>query len=77
MRKAGVAALCYPEPAKLEKQLKFSDRAGIRFVLIIGPDEAANGEVNLKDLVSKSQVKIKRNGIIDELKQLLADDQRV
>ena len=77
LRKAGLAALCYPEPAKLEKQLKFADRAGVRFVLIIGPDEAANGEVNLKDLVSKSQVKIKRNGIIDELKQLLADDQRV
>ena len=77
LRKAGIAVLCYPEPAKLDKQLKFADRAGVRFVLIIGPDEAASGEANLKDLVSKSQIKIKRKGIIKELIRLLADDQRV
>jgi len=77
LRKAGISTLCYPESAKLDKQLKFADRAGVRFVLIIGPDEAANGDVTLKDLVSKSQVKIKRNRIIDELIRLLADDSHV
>jgi histidyl-tRNA synthetase len=73
LRKAGFAALCYPEPAKLEKQLKFADKSGVRFALIIGPDEVANGEVNLKDLVEKSQVKLKRDAVISELKRLFAD----
>ncbi len=73
LRKAGVAALCYPEPAKLEKQLKFADKAGVRFALIIGPDEIAKDEVNLKDLMLKSQVKLKRSAITSELKILLAD----
>jgi histidyl-tRNA synthetase len=71
LRKAGVAAFCFPEPSKLEKQLKFADKAGIRFVLILGPDEITNEEVNLKDLVSKSQIKIKRSVVIEELKRLL------
>jgi histidyl-tRNA synthetase len=77
LRKAGMAVLCYPEPAKLEKQLKFADRVGVRFVLIVGPDEAARDEVNLKDLESKNQVKIKRGGIVTELIRLLADGSRV
>ncbi len=74
LRKAGVAVSCYPESAKLEKQLKFADRMGIRFVLILGPDEITNGEVNLKDLASTSQVKLKRNTVAQELKRLLVDE---
>jgi histidyl-tRNA synthetase len=73
LRKAGIEVLCFPESAKLEKQLKFADKAGIRFALIIGPDEVANNEINLKDLVLKSQVKIKRSLVINELKSRLAD----
>jgi histidyl-tRNA synthetase len=74
LRKAGIAVLCYPEPARLDKQLKFADRAGLRFVLINGPEEAASGEVYLKDLASKSQVKHQRIGIHKELLRLLADE---
>ena len=77
IRKAGVAVLCYPEPAKLDKQLKFADRMGVRFVLIVGPDEAAGGEVNLKDLALKTQVRIKRDAITSELIRLLAVDRRL
>jgi histidyl-tRNA synthetase len=43
LRKAGVKAMVYPETAKLQKQLKFADRKGIRYAVILGPDEDANG----------------------------------
>ncbi len=43
------------EEAKLEKQLKYADQKGIPFAIIIGPEEAEKGQVNLKSLKDKSQ----------------------
>ncbi len=54
-REAGVPTALYPEPAKLEKQLKYADALAIPFAAIVGPDEAASGKVALKDLAAKSQ----------------------
>ena len=36
---------CYPEAAKLPKQFKFADRMGMKAVLVLGPDELAQGRV--------------------------------
>lgn len=49
----------YPDPeAKLEKQLKYADKKGIPFVVIIGPDEAAKDTIQLKNLQTKQQQEI-------------------
>ncbi len=40
---------------KLEKQLKYADQKGIPYVIIIGPNEAKEDKVTLKDLKSKTQ----------------------
>ncbi|MBI5019670.1 hypothetical protein HZB58_05360 [Candidatus Gottesmanbacteria bacterium] len=40
---------------KLEKQLKYADKTGIPFVIIQGPEEAAKGTVNLKNMKTKEQ----------------------
>jgi histidyl-tRNA synthetase len=71
LRKAGIRAANYPESTKLDKQLKYANRAGLRWVLIIGPDEIANDEVNLKDLKTGNQEKLKRVKLIGELQQRL------
>lgn len=47
----------YPsDDAKLEKQLKYADKKGIPYVIILGPEEAKNGEVQLKNLKTKEQI---------------------
>jgi len=51
-REAGVAAEISLQGGKLGKQLKAADKRGVPFVVIIGPDEAAAGRVQLKGLVS-------------------------
>ena len=43
---------------KLGKQLKRANELGARFALVIGPDEAKAGTVNLKDLQSGEQHKV-------------------
>ena len=52
---------------KLDKQLKYADKKGIPFVAIIGPDEAKNGTVTLKNLQEKKQETVP----LDELVKLL------
>jgi histidyl-tRNA synthetase len=56
LREQGLKVLVYPEPAKLQKQLKYADRLGVRIVAVIGPDEVEAGNVSLKDLVEHTQV---------------------
>jgi histidyl-tRNA synthetase len=56
LREQGFKVLVYPEPAKLQKQLKYADRLGVRIVAVIGPDEVEAGNVSLKDLVEHTQV---------------------
>jgi len=71
LRRAGLNVVCYPEPARLPRQFKFADRMGIRFVLVLGPDEAANGAVTLKDLMQGSQETLPRQQARDRLVTLL------
>ncbi|MCB9779818.1 MAG: histidine--tRNA ligase [Alphaproteobacteria bacterium] len=51
-RDAGVNAEVSLEPKKLGKQFKAADKRGVRWTVVIGPDEAAAGQVQLKDLRS-------------------------
>lgn len=55
LREAGIDTICYPEASKLPRQFKFADRNGIRYILVIGPDEIEKGTVVVKDLSNSSQ----------------------
>ena len=71
LRSAGLNVLCYPEPAKLQKQFKFADKMKARVVLTVGPDEAANGQVAVKNLINGEQVTVKRDAVVEFIKGLL------
>ncbi len=71
IRNAGLNVMVYPEPAKLQKQFKFADKMGIKVALTVGPDEAANDQVAVKNLVTGGQVSVKREAVVDLIKKLL------
>lgn len=52
VRRAGFGVEFFPEPKKLGKQLQFADRRGFRVALIVGGDEFAAGQCQVKDLSS-------------------------
>lgn len=54
--------------SKLDKQLKYADRKGIPFVIIIGPEEAKKKVVKLKDMKSGDQRSLSIEQVIKELK---------
>lgn len=58
LREQSLDVICYPEPAKLQKQLKYADKSGIRIVAVLGPDEIEAGTVAIKDLFDHTQVTV-------------------
>lgn len=71
LRRAGMNVICSPEVTKLPKQFKYADRIGVRVAAVIGPDEAVNNQVTIKDLRDGSQQTIARSVSSEEIKKLL------
>jgi histidyl-tRNA synthetase len=71
LRSAGLKTMVFPEPAKLQKQFKFADKMKIKIALTIGPDEAANDSVAIKNLVNGEQVTVKREAVLDEVRKII------
>lgn len=71
LRANGLNTMVYPEPAKLQKQFKFADKMKIKVALTVGPDEAANGQVAVKNLVNGEQVTVKGEAVLDEIRKIL------
>ncbi|MCL6618729.1 MAG: histidine--tRNA ligase [Thermomonas hydrothermalis] len=58
LRASGLNVETQLEPRKLKKQLEYADKAGIRFVVLRGEDEAARGVVAVKDLRRGEQFEV-------------------
>lgn len=68
LRQKGINCEIYLDPnAKLDKQLKYADKKGIPFVAIIGPDEAKNNTVTVKNMKSGEQKTVPLEEIIELL----------
>ena len=68
LRGAGIATEVVLEGGKLGKQFKYADRAGIRFVVVLGEDEIAKGVVTVKDLRREDQFEVARADLIKTLR---------
>ncbi|EFO80641.1 histidyl-tRNA synthetase [Oscillochloris trichoides DG-6] len=67
LRAAGVNTLINLDGGGLGKQFKEADRKGVRYALVIGPDEVTRGEVVVKDLRDGTQRTVERNGVAAQL----------
>lgn len=73
LRLQGLRAAVYPSAGKLQKQFKYADRMGIRYVVVMGPDEEEVGKATIKDLASREQFTVAQADLVLELKKLLAN----
>jgi histidyl-tRNA synthetase len=64
LRAAGVNTELYPEPGRLDRQLKYASAQGIPMALIVGPEEAAAGKVTLRDLSKGEQRVVERAQVV-------------
>jgi histidyl-tRNA synthetase len=72
LRHGGFNTEVVMEPSKLAKQFKYADRAGIRYVVVLGEDEIAKGTVTVKDLRREDQFEISRSELVRTLRVELA-----
>ena len=70
LREAGLKVSCYPEAVKLDKQIKYANKIGMKALVIAGPDEIAAGNVTIKDLVNRTQQTVSRKEAAAVLKDL-------
>ena len=70
LRAAGLNVETQLEPRKLARQLQYADRAGIRFVVIRGEDEAARGAVSIRDLRRGEQSEVAEAALVETLKAM-------
>lgn len=64
LREAGLRVIGYTEAVKLDKQMRYAHRAGIRYVVIAGPDELAQNKVALKDLQTGTQTLLSLDEVV-------------
>ncbi len=68
LRSAGVSTELYlDENAKLDKQLKYANQKQIPFAIIIGPDEAKNNTVTLRNMQTRKQETVPLDKILQKL----------
>ena len=64
------------ENSPLEKQLKYADKKGIPYTIIVGPDEASNNTVTLRDMRTRKQKTISEDKITNLLTTQLQPSQK-
>ena len=68
LRAGGINAEVQLESRKLARQMQYADRAGIRFVVLLGEDEAARGVVTVKDMRRGEQFEVARSELAGALR---------
>jgi histidyl-tRNA synthetase len=72
LRANGINALTYPQTAKLQKQIKFADKLGIKIAIMIGPSEIESNTISIKNLTTTEQVTVPRQELIQVVREILA-----
>nr|XP_028594059.1 histidine--tRNA ligase, cytoplasmic [Podarcis muralis] len=63
------AEVLYKKNPKLLNQLQYCEETGIPLVAILGEQELNDGVVKLRDVATREEVNVRREGIIEEIKR--------
>ena len=67
MRENGISCELYPEPAKMKKQMTYSNAKAIPYVAMVGESELASGTISIKNMTTGEQC----NYTIDQAIEML------
>lgn len=69
VRKAGIPADVYPDPVKIQKQMKYADAIGVPHVVIVGEEEMQKELLTVRNMKSGNQQQVSLPGLIALLQQ--------
>jgi len=65
LRKNNISTILYPVPEeKLDKQLKYANKKGIPYVIILGPEEVSKNTIKLKDMKTGDQRELSQEDLV-------------
>jgi histidyl-tRNA synthetase len=67
LREKGISAEIYPDPDKMKKQMNYANRKNVRYVVLAGESEIAEGAVTLKNMETGEQERINSEVLVDYL----------
>jgi histidyl-tRNA synthetase len=73
LRENGFRVQTYPEAEKLGKQFKVAAKMGIRYAIVIGPEEAEAGIVQVKNMETREQASVNQENLAQYFSDLLDD----
>lgn len=65
LREAGVSAQLYPDCAKMKKQMQFANSEGVKYVVMIGDSELAEGTATVKNMEDGTQINIPQSKLFE------------
>ena len=68
LRDKSIDCEVYPSPAKMQKQLKYANDRGVKFVAIVGEEEMKLGKIILKNMESGEQILMDKASFINYFK---------
>jgi histidyl-tRNA synthetase len=68
LRLEGIRTEIYPDAAKMKKQMSYADAKKIPFVALVGENEIAEQNIQLKDMVTGEQSTVTWEGLINQFK---------
>lgn len=71
LRQNGIGVELYPEPKKLGHQLKYADKKGFKFALILGENEFARSQCQCKNLQNATSEEVPLETLVAHLKTVL------
>ncbi|PWL24096.1 MAG: histidine--tRNA ligase [Fluviicola sp. XM-24bin1] len=69
MREAGVSSELYPKSAKMNKQMKYANDRGVKFVALVGKNEMEQGVLRIKNMDTGEQDDIQPDALVNHLKK--------
>ena len=64
LRKQGVAAVIDTKNRNLKGQMKYANKQGTEYSVVIGEDEVSTGELTLKNMTTGEQTKVTKNELV-------------
>ena len=65
LRTKGIRAEMDTRERNLKGQMKYADKLGAEYTVVIGEDEVASGELTLKKMSDSTQTKVRKEGLAD------------
>ena len=69
LRDAGISAEVYPTSAKMNKQMKYANARGVKNTIMLGANEIASGEIQIKNMDSGEQTPVFIENIVSAFKK--------